>query len=137
MAALSAGEPLFVIKLDAARARVVVGPREALATRRVRLRALNWIGPGTIEDHAKGEDIFVQTRSSRPPVQGFLFIGPEDAAVEFAAAEDGVSPGQACVFYSSDQRVRTGFGRRLHCFDGGGLPGRKRKEYARADSLPL
>ena len=51
----------------------------------------------------KGEEIFVQIRSSRPPVQGFLFIGPEEAAVEFAAAEDGVAPGQACVFYTSDQ----------------------------------
>ena len=97
------GDPLFVVKLDAARARVIVGPREALATHRVHLRALNWIGPGMIEDHAKGEEIFVQIRSSRPPVQGFLFGNSDEATVEFATPEDGVSPGQACVFYASDR----------------------------------
>ena len=98
-----AREPLFVIKLDAARARVVVGPREALATRSVRLRGLNWIGPGQLDDIAKGKEIFVRVRSSRPPVQGFLFIGTEETSVEFAIPEEGVSPGQACVFYASNQ----------------------------------
>jgi tRNA-specific 2-thiouridylase len=97
------GVPLFVVKLDAARARVIVGPREALATRRVHLRALNWIGPGTLDDHAKEEVLYVQIRSSRPPVQALLCLGPDEAAVEFAIAEDAISPGQACVFYASDQ----------------------------------
>jgi tRNA-uridine 2-sulfurtransferase len=97
------GEPLFVVKLEAARARVIVGPREALATRRVRLRALNWIGPGTLGDHAKTEELYVRIRSSRPPVPARLCIGRGEAAVEFVAAEDAVSPGQACVFYASDR----------------------------------
>src|SRR5207302_3806726 len=97
------GGPLFVVKLDAGRARVIVGPREALATRRVRLRALNWIGPGTLDNHAKRKELYVQIRSSRPPVQALLWIGPNEAAVEFAVAEDAVSPGQACVFYASDR----------------------------------
>jgi tRNA-uridine 2-sulfurtransferase len=99
----AAGEPLYVVKLDAARARVIVGPRDALATRSVRLRAVNWIGPGLLEDHSRGGEIFVQIRSSRPPVRGFLFARAGEAAVEFAAPEDAVSPGQACVFYSSDR----------------------------------
>jgi tRNA-uridine 2-sulfurtransferase len=98
-----AGEPLFVIRLDAARARVVVGPREALATRLVRLRGLNWIGPGQLGDLARGVEIFVQVRSSRPPVQGFLSISPKETFVEFSNPEEGVSPGQACVFYASNQ----------------------------------
>ena len=126
----AAGEPLYVVKLDAARARVIVGPREALATRRVHLRALNWIGPGTIEDHAKGEDIFVQTRSSRPPVQGFLYIGPEDAAVEFAAAEDGVSPGQACVFYTSDRASAQVLGGGFIASTEAAFPAPREKSYA-------
>ncbi|VFU10119.1 tRNA-specific 2-thiouridylase MnmA [Methylocella tundrae] len=98
------GEPLFVVKLDAAQARVVVGPREALATRRAHLRALNWIGDGSLTDiSAAGRPIFVQVRSTRPPVSGILYLRGEDAFVEFANDEDGVSPGQACVFYASDQ----------------------------------
>lgn len=96
------GEPLYVVKLDAARARVIVGPREALATTRVLLRAVNWIGPGSLEDHLNREEVFAQIRSSRPPVAGFLFASDGETTVEFAVPEDAVSPGQACVFYESD-----------------------------------
>ena len=49
---VAAGEPLYVVALDAARARVIVGPREALATPFVQLRDFNWIGPGRLEDIA-------------------------------------------------------------------------------------
>ena len=49
---VASGEPLFVVALDAARKRVVVGPREALATPYVQLRDFNWIGPGRLEDVA-------------------------------------------------------------------------------------
>ena len=93
-----------MVKLDAAKARVIVGPREALATRRAHLRALNWIGSGTLGDiPARGLDIFAQVRSTRPPAPGRLFAGGCDPYVEFARDEEGVSPGQACVFYASDQ----------------------------------
>lgn len=95
------GEPLYVVRLDASQARVVVGPREALAARRVRLRAVNWIGPGSLEEHGSGEEIFAKIRSSRPAVRGFLFVSGSETAVEFPVPEEGVSPGQACVFYES------------------------------------
>lgn len=99
-----AGEPLYVVKLDAPRARVVVGPRRALATRLVRLRAVNWIGSGALEELAcEGHEIFVRVRSTRPPVAGFLYVRDNETLVEFARDEDAVSPGQACVFYASDQ----------------------------------
>jgi tRNA-specific 2-thiouridylase len=99
----AAGEPLYVVKLDAAKAQVVVGPRAALATRRVRLRELNWVGDGTLDDLARdGRDLFVRVRSTRPPVPGFLHLDGDDAYVDFATDEDGVAPGQACVFYASD-----------------------------------
>jgi tRNA-uridine 2-sulfurtransferase len=97
----SSGEPLYVVKLDATHSRVIVGPREALASRKVWLRAVNWIGPGSLEDHASGEEIFAQIRSSRPPVQGFLAARGGEITVEFAVPQDAVSPGQACVFYAS------------------------------------
>ncbi len=131
-----AREPLFVIKLDAARARVVVGPREALATRSVRLRGLNWIGPGQPGDLAKGTEIFVQVRSSRPPVQGFLFIGTEEISVEFAIPEEGVSPGQACVFYASNQpRARVLGGGFITSTESSQPP--KLNQYQPAESVPL
>src|SRR5262249_21190104 len=43
---IAAGSPLFVVRLDAAARRVVVGPREALRMDRIQLRDVNWIGDG-------------------------------------------------------------------------------------------
>lgn len=98
------GEALYVIRLDAANAQVIVGPRAALATRLVHLREINWIGKGSLKalgDNAM--EVFVQVRSTRPPVPGFLQVRDFEGTVEFVSDEDGVSPGQACVFYDSDQ----------------------------------
>ncbi len=96
------GEPLYVVKLDAARAQVLVGPREALATRAVMLRDINWIGPGSLpEAEASRLDIAVRVRSTRAPVPAILRLAGGEASVEFARDEQGVSPGQACVFYAS------------------------------------
>jgi tRNA-uridine 2-sulfurtransferase len=97
------GEPLYVVRLDAAKAQVVVGPRKALATRRVRLRDVNWIGAGAIGDlPPHGLELYVRVRSTRPPVPGLLRTGDGHVTVDFINDEDGVSPGQACVFYASD-----------------------------------
>ena len=102
---VAAGEPLYVIALDARAARVVVGPREALETPRARLRDVNWIGDGDLEDIPEhGLPIGARVRSTRPPAPARLLPGGE---VEFDAPESGVSPGQACVFYAScDPRAR-------------------------------
>ena len=94
------GEPLYVVHLDVARARVVVGPREALATHRVSLRDVNWIGPGDIRD-ASERHVFVKVRSTRPPSAALLRVG-EDVTVELLDPESGVAPGQACVFYDGE-----------------------------------
>jgi tRNA-uridine 2-sulfurtransferase len=106
---VAAAEPLYVTALDAVRARVVVGPREALATRRIRLRDINWLGDGRLEDiDANGLDIAVRVRSTREPTSARLMLG---GIVELFQPETGVSPGQACVFYASgapDARVLGG-----------------------------
>ena len=104
------GEPLFVVGLDAARSRVVVGPRRALDTVMVRLRDVNWIGDGPLAG-AGERAIAVKLRSTRPPVPAVLMADGADIRVELAAPEGGVSPGQACVFYESgaeDARVLGG-----------------------------
>jgi tRNA-specific 2-thiouridylase len=102
-------QPLFVVRLDAAMAQVVVGPREALETRAVALRDVNWIGPGAFSElPPQGVDLMARVRSTRPPVPARL-IAREDreATVVFAAGEFGVSPGQACVFYDgADENAR-------------------------------
>jgi tRNA-specific 2-thiouridylase len=100
---IAAGVPLYVVRLDAATRRVVVGPREALTTRRMALRDVNWIGEGTIDDvlAAGRREVFVKVRSTRPPQPAWLRAGVEGVEVELVDGEDGVSPGQACVFYDA------------------------------------
>lgn len=107
-AGASAGEPLFVVKIDASHARVTVGPRSALATKRVCLRDVNWIGPGDFEaTAAAGLEIAVRVRSTRPPAPALLELKHGEACVEFVDDESGVAPGQACVFYeSAEPRAR-------------------------------
>jgi len=100
---LATGSPLYVVRLDAGRRQVVVGPREALRMSRILLRDVNWIGDGSIEQ-ALAEDrreVFVKVRSTRPPQAAWLRAGAEGYEVELVDGEHGVSPGQACVFYDA------------------------------------
>jgi tRNA-specific 2-thiouridylase len=102
---IATGAPLYVVALDAARRRVIVGPREALTTRRIALRDVNWIGDGALERALDGSggrlDVFVKVRSTRPPQPALLSMSNGDYEVELVEGEDGVSPGQACVLYDA------------------------------------
>ncbi len=98
---IAAGEPLFVLRLDAENARVIVGPREALATRAMRLRDFNWLGD-TPADDADGLSLYARVRSTRPPLAARLRRQDGQTLVELAGDEMGVAPGQACVLYDSD-----------------------------------
>ncbi|MGX9391833.1 tRNA 2-thiouridine(34) synthase MnmA [Nitrobacteraceae bacterium UC4446_H13] len=99
---IAASAPLFVVRLDVATRRVVVGPREALRMHRIRLRDVNWIGDGTLDQAAAQErEIFVRVRSTRAPQAAWLRAVDGEYEVELVAGEEGVSAGQACVFYDA------------------------------------
>jgi tRNA-specific 2-thiouridylase len=103
---IAAATPLYVVRLDAAKRRVVVGPREALRTRRMALRDVNWIGDGALDRVLDGRrlDVFVKVRSTRAPQAAWLSMNDGGGyEVELVEGEDGVSPGQACVFYDAVQ----------------------------------
>ena len=106
---VATGEPLFVVKLDAAAKRVIVGPREALGVSRIALKDVNWIGENAaVEDQLDGRPILVRVRSTRPPVPARLSVGA-GWSVLLDAPEEGVAPGQAAVFYDpSSTRVLGG-----------------------------
>ena len=73
---IAAREPLYVVRLEAAAARVVVGPREALSVRLIRLHDVNWIGDGAIEDALNARrEVYVKVRSTRPPQPAWLSLG--------------------------------------------------------------
>jgi len=99
---VATGSPLYVVRLDAASRRVVVGPREALRTSRIRLRDVNWLGDRTIDEAVSGHrEIYVKVRSTRAPQAAWLHGSADAFEVELIGGEDGVSPGQACVFYEA------------------------------------
>jgi tRNA-specific 2-thiouridylase len=100
---IASGDPLYVVHIDADRARVVVGPREALETHKVHLRAVNWLGDAALDQVGPdGIEVFAKVRSTRPPRPAALFHGDGHSWVELAEGESGIAPGQACVLYSDD-----------------------------------
>ena len=92
-------EPLYVIKLDVDSKKVIVGPRALLKTSHVPLAQVNWLGDTPI--HNKKEwHVSVKVRSTRPPREAILRPANDHlASVELVTPEEGISPGQACVFY--------------------------------------
>ncbi|MEJ8472735.1 tRNA 2-thiouridine(34) synthase MnmA [Roseibium algae] len=98
---IATGDPIYVVRLDADAKRVVVGPREALATRKIFLREVNWIGDTPLDEGTE-LDLFAKVRSTRPPAPAILRVQDGVTSVELVTGEDGVAPGQACVFFESD-----------------------------------
>ncbi|OYU40504.1 MAG: tRNA 2-thiouridine(34) synthase MnmA [Pseudorhodobacter sp. PARRP1] len=96
------GDPLYVVKLDPALRQVIVGPKEALSTRVVPLREINWLGDAPFDSRAEWH-LNVKVRSTRPPRPAVVRpLSATEATVELLDPEDGISPGQACVFYAPE-----------------------------------
>ncbi|KAB2704015.1 tRNA 2-thiouridine(34) synthase MnmA [Brucella anthropi] len=118
---VATGEPLYVVHLDAANARVIVGPREALETHKVFLRDINWLGDAPISDLPEGGmEVFAKVRSTRPPRPAVLRHADGQTWVELVDGESGIAPGQACVLYSDESNTARVFG--------GGFIGRSERE---------
>lgn len=95
-------EPLFVVKLDADARRVVVGPKSALTTRIIPVREINWLGDEAFDARPEWH-LEVKVRSTRPPRGAIIRpLSATTAEVELLEPEDGVSAGQACVFYAPE-----------------------------------
>ena len=102
-----------MLKLDANRREVVVGPREALRAKAILLREVNWLGDESLESiGAEGVDIMARIRSSGALQPARLKVEGAEISVELADGEDGISPGQACVFYSGSRVLGGGWIRR-------------------------
>lgn len=128
---VASSEPLYVLQLDPVRARVVVGPREALETHRVYLRNVNWLGDREIADLPTGGlELFAKVRSTRPPRPATLHSDGCAVWVDLADGEAGVAPGQACVLYSDD-------GDDARVFGGGFIERSERSADAEAKLLRL
>ncbi|HEU5286383.1 MAG TPA: tRNA 2-thiouridine(34) synthase MnmA, partial [Sphingomicrobium sp.] len=91
-------EPLYVVRIEPERRRLVVGPRRALAVEAMRVEEWNWIG----EDQSR---VGVKVRSLAPPVAAVI----DGGWVRFDRPEYGVAPGQAAVAYDGSRLLGGGW----------------------------
>jgi len=101
----SGADPLFVVRIDAKTNQVVVGPRETLQRDKIWLTDINWIGAGDFGPDLDGQPLKVKVRSTRPPVPATFRWRGGDVIIELAKPDEGISPGQACVFYAADEKA--------------------------------
>jgi tRNA-specific 2-thiouridylase len=102
---IAAAEPLYVLRLDPARRRVVVGPKEALGETRLALAEVNWLGgPGA------GHRVAAKLRSAQAPVPARF--DRASATLVLDAPAGAVAPGQAAVLYDGERMLGGGWIRR-------------------------
>ena len=101
-------EPLYVVRLEPAQRRVVVGPRAALGCDRFHVRELNWLAGAALPK--EGIAAQVKIRSAHTPVAATLWsVGEGGAEVVLDQPEPGVAPGQACVAYRGERLLGGGW----------------------------
>jgi tRNA-specific 2-thiouridylase len=105
---VATGERLYVIRLEPAQNRVIVGPRDALGCALAELGEVNWLGHEP--PPAAGIDLQVKHRAREPALPARLLPGKDGRArVTFAEPQAGVAPGQACVFYDGSRVLGGGW----------------------------
>lgn len=110
VAAPGDSEPLYVVRVDAAAAQVVVGPRAALARTRVLVREINWLGGDVLPGAAGGVPVTAKLRSAQPALAGTLRLGGNGGGeLVLDEPQYGVAPGQAAVFYQGDRVLGGGW----------------------------
>ena len=93
-------EALYVVKIDANKNEIIVGPKEKLGKKNIKLKNLNILA----KINEFKEDIFVKVRSTGKLLKGKVNLKKDNTAlVNLQDFEDGISPGQACVFYKEDR----------------------------------
>ncbi|MCH7551394.1 MAG: tRNA 2-thiouridine(34) synthase MnmA [Proteobacteria bacterium] len=108
---IAAAEPLYVVRVEPATRRVVVGPREALLTERFHVGDINWLGAGEAPEESL--EVTVKVRSTATPARATVgAMGGGAAEVVLHEPEAGIAPGQACVFYVGDRVLGGGWIRR-------------------------
>jgi tRNA-uridine 2-sulfurtransferase len=99
-------EPLYVVKLDPARNRVIVGPKHALLTSEIRLRDMNWLA-GPVD--REGVRAMIKVRSAAKPLAARIFLEGQGGRAVLETPEAGVAPGQACVAYAEGRVLGGGW----------------------------
>ena len=89
---------LYVININADTNTIIVGPKESLIVQNLQLRDLNVLGSEKEFD----QPILIKVRSTGTLLKAKVNFKDKSANIEIIDGEAGISPGQACVFYSKD-----------------------------------
>ena len=90
--------PLYVININADNNTIIVGSKECLEVKKISLRDINILG--SIKEFNK--EVNIKVRSTGKLLKAKINVFKTSAEVEILDKETGISPGQACVFYSKD-----------------------------------
>jgi tRNA-specific 2-thiouridylase len=104
---ISAPEPLYVVRLDADRRLVQVGPKSALERRTLTAAGMNWVAGAPPAGDICAQ---VQIRSRHAAAEARVTpVGADRMAVEFDAPQSAVTPGQAAVVFQGDELLGGGW----------------------------
>ena len=94
-------EPLYVLKINSDKNEIIVGPREKLGKKNININNLNLL----VDKNQLSKEILVKVRSTGKLLEAKVDLKNDNSAeVKLKDFEDGISPGQACVFYDLDQQ---------------------------------
>ena len=97
---LSAGKPLYVIKIEPEHNRIVLGPEKELYSQRLAARKLNWISGKLPRESITAK---ARIRYKSKEAEAILFARNDSVDVHFAQPQKAITPGQAIVFYNGDE----------------------------------
>jgi tRNA-specific 2-thiouridylase len=105
---VAAGEPLYVISINAETRQIVAGPETELLRSKFTVRSVNWIAFDELREptevKAKIRHRFTPARAVIRPTDD-----PQRAEVEFHTPQRSIAPGQAAVFYREDLVIGGGW----------------------------
>ncbi len=96
---VSARDPLYVIDINSKKNEIIVGNKNALLKKEIILKDVNFL----TEKDTFNEEIYVKVRSTGKLLKSKLNIDKDVTKISLLEDEYGISPGQACVFYSKDE----------------------------------
>ena len=92
-------EALYVIRINSEKNEIIVGPKEYLGKKNIVLKNINLLA----DKEEFNSSIFVKVRSTGKLLEANVHLNDQNGAdVNLKNPEDGISPGQACVFYNQD-----------------------------------
>ncbi len=92
--------PIYVIKINSSNNEIIVGPKEKLGKKLINLNNLNLL----VDKSEFNQELLVKVRSTGKLLNAKIDLTNDNKAkVNLKVSEDGISPGQACVFYKKDE----------------------------------